>query len=267
MIDKIGIDAGGTLIKIAYEENGKLHVKTYPIQEIEQLLQWLKFVAPNAILHVTGGQSSLVKNSATQKIRHIEEFQALIDGTRYLLEEQAYSRDDEYVIVNIGTGTSIFYVTPENFERLAGSGIGGGTLMGLGSMITGKKEFNALVELAANGNHERSDLLVKDIYAQNKPPLGGNLTASNFGKAHLTDNATPEDQMAALIQLIGETVIILTGQIASLKSVDKLVFVGSTLNGNSTLKNVLNSFQGMMPYEQIFLTKGSHTGAIGSLLS
>lgn len=32
-MDRIGIDAGGTLIKIAYEEHGKLHVKTYPIQE------------------------------------------------------------------------------------------------------------------------------------------------------------------------------------------------------------------------------------------
>ncbi|MFC4023524.1 type II pantothenate kinase [Oceanobacillus longus] len=263
---RIGIDAGGSLIKLAYEESGRLHVKTYPNQDREQLLQWLTSVAPDATLHVTGGKSGYLAMTATQRTRYVDEFQAIIEGTRYLLDQEKHSPSNEYIIVSIGTGTSIFHVTPTHYERLSGSGIGGGTFMGLGSLITGEKDFFKLVELAAKGDHKNSDLLVKDIYAPDEAPLFGDLTAANFGKAHDNDSATTEDHMTALIQLIGETIILLAGQAAIAKNTQKIVFVGSTLDRNKALQDVLSSFQDRMAYVPVFLSRGPYAGAIGSLL-
>ncbi|WP_087972345.1 type II pantothenate kinase [Oceanobacillus rekensis] len=262
----IGIDAGGSLIKIAYVERDILHVKTYPNLETEKLLQWLKSVAPEATLRVTGGKSGQLATVATQKCRQIDEFQALVEGTRYLLDLEKHSPSAEYIVVNVGTGTSIFHVTPTSFERLSGSGVGGGTLMGLGSLITGEKDFLKLLELAAKGNHNNSDLLVKDIYAPDDAPIFGELTASNFGKANYNENANAADHMAALMQLIGETLILLAGQAALAKNVKKIIFIGSTLDGNKTLQHVLTSFQDRIPYEPVFLSSGAYAGAIGALL-
>ncbi|WP_249870414.1 type II pantothenate kinase [Oceanobacillus saliphilus] len=264
---RIGIDAGGTLTKIAYEEDGRLHVKTYGNQEMEKLMQWLNNITPNAVLHITGGKSRQLATIANHKQRQADEFQAIVEGTRYLLGEESHLSINNYILVSIGTGTSIFHVTQSHFERVTGSGIGGGTLIGLGSLITGKKEFKELVTAAANGNHENSDLLVKDIYAPEKPPLFGELTAANFGKAHLHDLATSDDHMAALMQLIAESTILLATQAAAMKNAQKIVFVGSTLNGNQPLKDVLSSFQNIMLYEPVFLDKGAYAGAIGALIS
>ncbi|WP_010647990.1 pantothenate kinase [Oceanobacillus massiliensis] len=180
--------------------------------------------------------------------------------------EENHKRSSDYILVSIGTGSSIFHVTAADSERIAGSGIGGGTLMGLGSLIAGNKDFAALTQLASKGNHEHSDLLVKDIYAPNEPPVPGSLTAANFGKAHVNSSATVEDHLAALMQLIGETILSLAWQAAVSKQIRQIIFVGSTLTGNTPLKNVLGSFQETLLYEPLFPQKGAYAGAIGAML-
>ncbi|GAB3062457.1 type II pantothenate kinase [Virgibacillus ainsalahensis] len=260
----IGIDAGGSLTKIAYEERGKIHVKTFPSDKMDQLMDWLRIVSPGALLHLTGGKSAYLERTVQQKTFHVDEFEATAEGTRFLLQQEKSVLDKEFILVSIGTGTSIFHVTQESHVRLFGSGIGGGTLMGLGTLICGKNNFLELVELAGKGNRANSDLLVKDIYAPGKPPLSGDLTAANFGKAHRENNANETDHMSSLIQLIGESIILLAGQAAAAHNVGKIVFIGSTLNGNRPLKDVLGGYREMLPYEPVFLDRGAYAGAIGA---
>ncbi|WP_197046627.1 type II pantothenate kinase [Oceanobacillus salinisoli] len=266
MAEKIGIDAGGSLIKIAYEEKGKFHFKAYGNHEMEKLLHWLQMIKPNAKLYLTGGKSGPIKKSVNQHAEIVKEFEAVTKGTRFLLQENSPHFDEDFILVSIGTGTSVFHVTSENSSRVLGSGIGGGTLMGLGSLITGRNDYNHLIELAKKGSNQNSDLLVKDIYAPDEPPIPGDLTAANFGKAHWNEKARVEDHVSALIQLLGETIISLAAQAAAAANAKKIVFVGSTLNGNTPLKEVLSGFQSMMSYEPIFLEKGPYAGAIGTLL-
>ena len=263
---KIGIDAGGSLTKIAYYDQGKLHVKTYPNEQMKALIEWLQIISPHAKLLLTGGKSGYLKHHVKQETSLIDEFQALVKGTRFLLQEEKGSFHHEFILVSMETGTSIFHVTSDGFERMLGTGIGGGTLMGLGKLISGKNNFLELIELARVGDQQQSDLLVRDIYAPHDPPLLGDLTAANFGKAHFNQDAKASDYMASLIQLIGETTLLLAHQAASLKQVGKIVFIGSTFNGNSSLKNTLESFEDMMLYESIFLNRGSYAGAIGALM-
>jgi len=266
MTNKIGIDAGGSLLKIAYEEKGKFHVKTYGNDESKNLIQWLTMLNPDATLYITGGKSTSIKEQVMQKCVYIEEFDAVTKGARFLVKRENPSFQDDFILVSLGTGTSIFHVKEEESHRLLGSGIGGGTLMGLGSLLTGRGNYQHLINLAEKGASQKSDLLVRDIYAPNEPPIPGELTAANFGKAHFNMQARVEDHVAALIRLIGETVISLASQAAKITGVEKIVFVGSTLNGNKPLKDVLSGFRGMMQYEPIFLEKGSYAAAIGTLI-
>ncbi|RDW19991.1 type II pantothenate kinase [Oceanobacillus arenosus] len=264
MVSKIGIDAGGSLIKVAYEDNRALVFKTF--SEMDLLLEWLNGISLETELYLTGGKAGYLQQIIKQKSHIKEEFQAIVDGARPLLVQEHGSIPDNFLITSIGTGTSVFHVTDGSFSRLLGSGIGGGTLMGLGKLLSGKTAFHDIVALAAKGNHQNSDLLVKNIYAPSEAPLLGDLTAANFGKAHINEQATVEDHLASLIQLIGETTISLAGQAAVATGVEKIIFVGSTLNGNEPLKKVLSSFQEMMSYEPIFLDNGAYVGAVGSLI-
>lgn len=262
---RIGIDAGGSLIKLAYEEKGLLHVKTYSYNQQEQLAKWLQMLAPDAHIYGTGGRWNQLKASMKQPNHTVEEFTAIVQGTNYLLEEFP-EKIDEYILVSIGTGTSIFHVKGQSFERVLGSGVGGGTLMGLGSLIAKGKSFRELVELSAKGNHQNSDLLVKDIYGEQHAPLTGELTAANFGKVHLQEEHSEADLLRSLTQLIGEVILSLAGNVAAIKGVGKIVFVGSTVEGNKPLQEVFLSFQEMLSYQPIFPDKAAYAGAIGALL-
>ncbi|SET67327.1 pantothenate kinase [Oceanobacillus limi] len=265
MGDRIGIDVGGSLVKVAYEERGHIHTKIFSNQEIDELIQWLQLIAPRATLYLTGGKSGVLMEKLNHKMVQVEEFEATTEGAKYLLQIEKQVIKDHFILVSIGTGTSIYSVTEDSYDRLLGSGIGGGTFMGLGNLLTGESDFRKLRDLASQGDATKCDLLVRDIYAPHEAPLNGDLTAANFGKVFTEKAENIDDRMASLVKLIGETILLLSTQAASSTQVEQIVFVGSTLNGNKPLKNVLTSFQNLLPYEPIFLEKGSHAGAIGAL--
>lgn len=60
--------------------------------------------------------------------------------------------------------------------------IGGGTFLGLCSLLTGCNTFDEAIELAANGDNTKVDKLVRDIYggSYSKFGLPGELVASRL---------------------------------------------------------------------------------------
>ena len=50
------------------------------------------------------------------------------------------------------------------WERVGGTSMGGGTFWGLGRLLTGCSNFDDLLTLAGKGKRDRVDTLVKDIY-------------------------------------------------------------------------------------------------------
>lgn len=263
-MDKIGIDAGGSLIKIVYSEREKLHYKKYSINEKEKLSQWLQFIAPSVKVNITGGISVLLKENYIKNATIVDEFTSMATGSRYLLQIEENHVQGDYILISIGTGTSIYHIMQSSFERLLGTGIGGGTFIGLGYLLTGENNFYSLVEKAEEGNRVNSDLLVQDIYGHENTPLIGELTASNFGKAHLNNKGTKHDYLASTIQMIAETCFLLASQAAISKQIDKLMFVGSTLEGNRLLKQKLIQFGQTANFKVIIPTVGAYCGALGA---
>lgn len=94
-----------------------------------------------------------------------------------------------YLLVSVGSGVSIIKVEgATKFTRVDGSALGGGSFVGLGSLLAGDAatSFDELLELAKQGNSRNSDLTVGDIYGREVPGslgLDPDLCASSFGKA------------------------------------------------------------------------------------
>ncbi|KAL1301832.1 hypothetical protein AAFC00_006017 [Neodothiora populina] len=92
-----------------------------------------------------------------------------------------------YLLVNIGSGVSMIKVSgPDNFQRIGGTSLGGGTLWGLLSLLTGARTFDQMLAMADKGENGNVDLLVGDIYGEGlgyeKIGLSEKTIASTFGK-------------------------------------------------------------------------------------
>lgn len=92
-----------------------------------------------------------------------------------------------YLLVNIGSGVSMIKVSgPSRYQRIGGTSLGGGTLWGLLSLLTGAQSFDDMLAMSERGDNATVDLLVGDIYGDGmgyeKIGLSERTIASSFGK-------------------------------------------------------------------------------------
>lgn len=270
MASKIGIDAGGTLTKIAYwDEKEALQLKSFLSSEFKAVKDWIDSNHPLASICLTGGRAEQLRNYLLSQydIPYMVEFDATMAGVMHqLINEQI--RCDQAIIANIGTGTSIHIMEDGSHRRLGGTGIGGGTLLGLGQTVTGLTDYEEMIELSKKGDRAFIDVLVSDIYENNKLPIKGSLTASNYGgvalKAAKERNAS--DHLAGIQGMIGEVVASLCIQAADAHEIEDIIYIGSTLENNELLKEIIVSYTKLKGKNPIFLEKHGYSGAIGALL-
>ncbi len=248
----VGIDIGGSTTKIVgFRRNSKddfqliapLFVRaTDPITSIYGAFG--KFLDVNNYslddiqkVMVTGaGSSYMSKPIYGLPCQKIAEFNSIGLGGLYL------SGLDRAIITSCGTGTALVYAeSGKEPMHLGGTGVGGGTLVGLSKRMLAMDNVNHISELAKSGSLDKVDLKIKDITKQDiVPGFGDIMTASNFGSiSDLADNA---DIALGIINMVFETIgmisifaarnfkirdVVLTG---NLSGVDQAPDIFSTLN-------------------------------------
>lgn len=150
---------------------------------------------------ITGvGASHLKKNMYNLDCRIINEFDCIGTGGLYL------SRFDDAIIASLGTGTALVHARKSASPvYLGGTGVGGGTLVGLSKQMLGMDTVEHIEELARGGSLANIDLKISDITKQDiVPGFGDTMTASNFG--NISDIATKGDIALGIINMVFETV-------------------------------------------------------------
>ncbi|RIA98345.1 fumble-domain-containing protein, partial [Glomus cerebriforme] len=254
------------------------------------------------VIKATGGGAHKFYDSFTKKLKGVkvekeDEMECLITGLNFLIAEIpnevfTYSENDPmcfvdtpnpanmfpYMLVNIGSGVSILKVTkPDKFERISGTSLGGGTLWGLLSLLTGAKSFDEMLELSKNGDNTNVDMLVGDIYGSdyNKIGLKSTTIASSMGKVFKKNirqnvgNFKSEDISKSLLYMVSNNI----GQIAYLNAqahgLKRIYFGGCFIRGHpitmNTLSYAINYWsQGTM--NALFLRHEGYLGAVGAFL-
>jgi type II pantothenate kinase len=263
----VGIDAGGTLIKIAYKLDGELQFRKFPVAEMTAAVTWLQEQFSDAEICVTGGKGKQLHDLLDRPIHTLVEFDATCSGVQYLMAGQQLPADP-FVLTNVGTGTSIHFVDKERHHRVGGIGVGGGTLMGLSYLLTSIQDYAEIVETARRGNRQYIDLKVSDIYEGTVPPIPGDLTASNFGNV-LKHQETRQnsDILASVIGLVGETITTISVQAATQNGVLSIVYIGSSFIGNDVLRDTVVNYTILRGALPTVLQNGEYSGAIGALLA
>lgn len=263
-----GADVGATLAKLAVRDgNGSLHFRLVPSQGIEQVAREVEELRATRI-GLTGGGASQLAGRLNLDTVAVAEFEAWRVGAQALLLEQGEPPGERDLLVSLGTGTALVLLEGGAARWVGGTALGGGTLLGLATLLVGTSEFEQVVALAARGDRRRVDLLVGDIYGDGGAPLPADVNASSFAKiAGLGSAARPEaaDLAQALMAMVGENVAGLCAAVAAATGAQRIVFGGSTLRRNAPLRGVLARLAGL-GRPVVFLERGEFAGALGALL-
>ncbi len=212
MKNVIGIDIGGSTTKIVGFSDGGELIEPMAVKAADPLTSaygaFGKFTNQNKIrldevdrVMITGVGSSYINKDIFGLPCEIRpEFDCIGKGGLWL------SGLDEAIVVSMGTGTAMVYskrgIAP---VYLGGTGVGGGTLVGLSRMLLGTDNTEHIFSLAETGDISNIDLRISDMTIRDiLPGMPGNMTAANFG--NVDDLASINDKALGLINMVFETI-------------------------------------------------------------
>ena len=250
----VGIDVGGSTTKIVGFRRGENGTQTLiaplfvqatdPITSIYGAFG--RFTMENGLalsdvdkVMMTGGGSSFRSQPIySLPCNNVSEFECIGLGGLYL------SGLDEAIVVSMGTGTALIHSKKVDdatmVKYLGGTGVGGGTLLGLTQKLTGVGTVEHIEELCAQGDISKIDLRISDI-SKNRTyeNMKDNLTVSNFGK--VSDIATPEDLALGVANMVAETIAMVAVFAARGCGVKDVVLTGNL----STIEPIRKTFEGL----------------------
>ena len=213
----LGIDVGGSTTKIVGLKHDGTLLSTMMVRAYDQITSLYgalgNYINSNGFslsdvdrIYITGvGASYLVGDIYGIPTTRIEEFSATARGGL------ALANTHEAVVVSMGTGTAFVYANRARGEYtyLGGTGVGGGTLIGLSRLTLGMDSVEHIEKLCEGGDLSKIDLRIKDISnPEVYPDIKTDLTAANFG--NLSDLADKHDIALGIVNMVAETIAMLS---------------------------------------------------------
>jgi type II pantothenate kinase len=249
----IGIDVGGSTTKIVgfrQNKDGYSLIEPQIVKANDPITATygafgkftdehnLKFSDITKIMMTGVGSAYVRKNLYGLDCERVEEFYGIGKGGLYL------SGLSEALVVSMGTGTAMVHAKEcGEMKYLGGTGVGGGTLMGLSKLMLGADCMEHTVEYAEDGDLDNIDLKIKDMTAADSlSALSRELTAANFG--NVSDLATKGDTARGILNLVFETVGMISIFAARSVGVKDIVLTGN-ITQLSLCRSKFNEFNEM----------------------
>jgi type II pantothenate kinase len=256
----IGIDRGASFTDFAIIEDGSLarttSVETRDWKTIGETYEQLRGRYQTDHI-VFSGSAEGMPDTLKKQAHIIAEIDAIGFGGATLAGYR------ECIVVSMGTGTAIVHFADNSARHVGGTGVGGGTIKGLCSLICDQQDPARIEALALEGNHCMLNLTLADLGYDGLSFLGSDVTASNF--AALKSRKT-EDLAAAVLDLVGETAGILASICArEANCSDRIVMVGK-VSGNQFIRHVLELVGKLYQTTFIFPPNPGHATVYGAAL-
>ena len=266
---KVGLDIGGSTTKIVGMQDGNIIAReivraadpvTSAFGAVGKLINDHSIsVNDIAQINITGVGSGFPQAPILGiKTVVVEEFKATGLGGLFL------SGLDHAVVVSMGTGTAYLEATKDSVRHIIGSGVGGGTLVGLGLALTGTSDAVKLSDMATSGDVLKCDLTIGDITKNGVTGLPMNVTASNFGKA--ADDLSREDKMAGVFNLVYQAVGTVAVMASRQCNIKDIVFTGQ-LTDLKECQQYLLPFEDLYGVNMIVPENAVYATALGSCLA
>ncbi|XP_058890122.1 pantothenate kinase 2, mitochondrial-like isoform X4 [Acipenser ruthenus] len=285
---------------------GNLHFIRFPTQDMPAFIQMSRdkhFSSLQTTLCATGGGAYKFepdfREMADLELLKLDELDCLIKGVLYIdavkfnghsecyyfenpsdpdqCQKKPYNLENPFplLLVNIGSGVSILAVySKDNYKRVTGTSLGGGTFLGLCCLLTGCLTFEEALEMATRGESTTVDKLVRDIYGGDYQRFGlpGWAVASSFGNMMCKtkrESVCKEDLARATLVTITNNIGSITRMCALNENIDRVVFVGNFLRINTLSVKLLAyamDYWSKGQLKALFLEHEGYFGSVGALL-
>lgn len=229
----IGIDRGASFTDFAVMASGVLE-ETFSIEKrdwesisnvYDRLIQ--KYQTGHIVFT---GSISDIPAAIKQQAQMISEIDAIGFGGSALVNS------NDCLVVSIGTGTAIVHFSNNRAQHVGGTGVGGGTIKGLSSLMCHLQDPTRIEALALKGKASEVNLTISDLGYDELSFLGADMTASNFAAVK---SKKAEDLAAGILLLVGETVGIIASICArEFSCQDSIVIVGKVAK-NKFVRHIL----------------------------
>ncbi|XP_018934728.1 pantothenate kinase 1-like isoform X2 [Cyprinus carpio] len=285
---------------------GNLHFIRFPTAAMHKFIQMGRdkhFSSLHTTLCATGGGAYKFENDfrtmADLELLKLDELDCLIQGLLYIDSVGFNDHPECYffenpsdtqncikkpccldnlfpmLLVNIGSGVSILAVyAKDDYKRVTGTSLGGGTFLGLCCLLTGCETFEEALEMASKGDSTNVDKLVKDIYGGDYQRFGlqGSAVASSFGhmmSKEKRESISKEDLARATLVTITNNIGSIARMCAVNEKIERVVFVGNFLRINTVSTKLLAyamDFWSKGQLRALFLEHEGYFGAVGAFL-
>ncbi len=272
-----------------------VYLTKFPTNNFEKnfssLIKDLNNITKLEKMDATGGGaykfSNFVKNNFNIEFIKHDELQSLKFGYQFMNNYNTFYEKDNnnkmnkvnsdlkfpHISANIGSGVSILKVScPYKYERIGGTLMGGGTLIGLSKLIFGIDNFEEILQLASKGKYENVDLTKKDL--KEFKDNSDNMSVSSLGKIHefiqsgKKAEIKKEDIALSLLNMICSHISQYAVLYAEKYKIDTIYYFGTFTKKNSIVNDILNktSKYWNKDIKVRFNYYGGYLGAIGTLV-
>ena len=268
---RISIDFGITVIdSLAQESNGNLqHHMMLSEREpdellINEILNNLDIKEDIKHISLTGGKQKNIGNSLNGiPVTHVNEVDAIGEGAVRL---SGVDKSKPSIIVSAGSGTACILSKDNEFIHCSGTGIGGGTVLGLSKLLLNTSDPKEIGLLAKQGNTNGVDLIIEDVVSGPIGLLPKDTTAVNFGRVSKTEELpSREDIAAGIINLVGQTAARIATSVALTYQATDIIVVGRTPTFDN-LRSSLEQAALITNFTPHFPKNGEYASALGALI-
>jgi type II pantothenate kinase len=242
----------------------ELSSKDIDHDRVRSLFSEINFESNKGFLAVTGGRHlELGDFIDSMPIVHVNEIEAIGEGTMSL---SGLNEKESTIIVSAGSGTACIHAHMGKYTHCSGTGVGGGTVLGLSKLLLGTSDPIEIAALAEKGSESEVDLILEDVVSGPIGQLPSTTTAVNFGKVSKMDREyAREDIAAGIINLVGQTAARIATSVAMMFQANQIVVVGRAPSFNGLRKSLEEaaSITGFTPH---FPENGEYASALGALL-
>jgi type II pantothenate kinase len=259
----IGIDMGGTNTHGVVIRDGKVWRKSLlegngkeeAAECYRRLARGIGRQVQKVVL--TGGMAKKVgKRGLNVSFSVVDEIGSIGRGGEFL------SRKRNVFVVSMGTGTAFVSVKGGKATHLGGTGMGGGTVMGLSCLMLDTDPDGA--EEIARSAGRTMDVSVRDIVGSGIGKIPGSATASNFGKA--CGKCGEPEVAASMFRMVSESVGVMAYFAAKSEGQEKNILICGRVPLNGIVRKRILYTIGMFGGKADVPKDAAYCAAIGAAL-
>ncbi|MDR3258642.1 MAG: hypothetical protein LBT51_03395 [Fusobacteriaceae bacterium] len=169
---------------------------------------------------------------------------------------------DQAIIASIGTGT--FFIVLENNTGIhfGGTGIGGGTFIGLAARLLNITDPVEVEKLAETGNLTKINHTIEELTNSGISYLTNDYTASNFSKL---SGGSPNDIAAGIHSLVAEVIGMMGAQIAVSHKIKTIIFTGAVCKNRLICERLVMCME-LFSLKAIFIDKPEFGTCFGGIM-